>query len=288
MTEAVRVQLYRMANSPNVVHTEIEVSSLLCWNTSSFPSEKTRHGQSVCRRSLFSVVCAVVLSCGCRTPIWDVYQRRLSTSFSKMKITKIVLSNSVKMDVLARTNKKCLHISKISPNAHVVCIRQKRQSTLVSSSAFQHLSGSEIRDIYHQALGPSEIIKMHNFWLKSNTSLMRLQSLSPAICGIILRALHRWLIINQEHFFFNTSSYSHHDSENCNWFTSGGKTWRIQSLLLLSVTSQASLLKVSLFVAERSHICLSLALRDVGASLFCHSHSAGGTTSPYRISPPLG
>lgn len=42
----------------------------------------------------------------------------------------------------------------------------------------------------------------------------------------------------------------------------------MQSLLLLSVTSQASLLKVSLFVAERSHICLCSALCDVGLSMF--------------------
>lgn len=41
-TDAVRVQLYRMANSPNVVHTAIDVSSLFCWNTSSFPSENMK------------------------------------------------------------------------------------------------------------------------------------------------------------------------------------------------------------------------------------------------------
>lgn len=29
LTDAVRVQLYKMANSPNVVHTAIDVSSLL-------------------------------------------------------------------------------------------------------------------------------------------------------------------------------------------------------------------------------------------------------------------
>lgn len=41
-TDAVRVQLYRMASSPNVVHTVIDVSSLLCWNTSSIPSVKNK------------------------------------------------------------------------------------------------------------------------------------------------------------------------------------------------------------------------------------------------------
>lgn len=46
-TDAVRVQLYRMANSPNVVHTAIDVSSLLCWNTSSFPSVDIKQGQSI-------------------------------------------------------------------------------------------------------------------------------------------------------------------------------------------------------------------------------------------------
>lgn len=39
-TEAVRVQLYKMASSPNAVHTGIEESSLLCWKTSRLPSVK--------------------------------------------------------------------------------------------------------------------------------------------------------------------------------------------------------------------------------------------------------
>lgn len=30
-TDAVLVQLYKMANSPNVVQTDMDVSSLLCW-----------------------------------------------------------------------------------------------------------------------------------------------------------------------------------------------------------------------------------------------------------------
>lgn len=46
-TDAVRVQLYRMASSPNVVHTVIDVSSLLCWNTSSFPSANMKQGKSM-------------------------------------------------------------------------------------------------------------------------------------------------------------------------------------------------------------------------------------------------
>lgn len=46
-TDAVRVQLYRMANSPNAVHTIIDVISLLCWNTSSFPSANMKQGQSI-------------------------------------------------------------------------------------------------------------------------------------------------------------------------------------------------------------------------------------------------
>lgn len=46
-TDAVRVQLYRMASSPNVVHTVIDVSSLLCWNTSSVPSAEKTNKQSI-------------------------------------------------------------------------------------------------------------------------------------------------------------------------------------------------------------------------------------------------
>lgn len=83
------MQLYRMANSPNVVHTEMEVSSLLCWNTSSFPSEKTRRGQSVYRGSLCSVVCVVVFILWMQNTYMGGVSKRL-----------IILSNSVETDVL--------------------------------------------------------------------------------------------------------------------------------------------------------------------------------------------
>lgn len=42
VTEAVLVQLYRMASSPKAVHTGIDESSLLCWKTSNLPSAKKK------------------------------------------------------------------------------------------------------------------------------------------------------------------------------------------------------------------------------------------------------